>query len=338
MNEETTYYNGLIIKHFSGEATEKEMAALSIWLESSPEHQQLFTEYRKSWEFLELVSIERTVDVDKEWAQFEKRINQNSPLQVEYRAPRKKLYYRMAAIAAILIVLFVSTLLVYRYSATIETMNLVATTENNQGILPDGSQVTLAPGSYLSYPEKFKNETRLVTFRGEGFFEITKDPEQPFIIEAGNNVCIEVLGTSFYVNTNRADSLVEVILVTGQVAVYLKDRPDEKTLMEPGEKVTMASQQHQANKTVNTDKNYMAWKSGKLIFEDTPLDEVIRLMNKVYHTEAILMQADLAKCTITATFENQSADAVFHVIEETLALNIYRKGNQIQISGKGCTE
>jgi ferric-dicitrate binding protein FerR (iron transport regulator) len=140
------------------------------------------------------------------------------------------------------------------------------------------------------------------------------------------------------VNTNRPDSLVEVILVTGRVALYHKDHPEEKTLMDPGEKVIISKQQNVATKTINTDKNYMAWKSGKLVFEDTPLDEVVRLLNKVYHTEAVLMQPDLAKCTITATFENQTADAVLHVIEETLGLDITRKGNQIQISGKSCSK
>jgi transmembrane sensor len=140
------------------------------------------------------------------------------------------------------------------------------------------------------------------------------------------------------VNTLRPDSLVEVILTSGKVAVYFKDKPEEKTLMAPGDKVLISTQQAPPSKTVNTDLNYMAWKSGKLVFEETPLDEVVRLLNKVYRTEVVLMQPDLGKCTITATFENQTADAVLHVIEETLPINITRKGKQIQISGTACSE
>lgn len=346
MDPNNTYYNDLIVKYFSGEANEQEMAELNLWLEESPENLKLFTDYRKSWEVLEQLSVYRKVDVNDEWKVFEKTIKGaeadstiTSPLQVEYRASRtKKLVVRFAAIAAIFLVLCVSGVIIYRYTATTETITLVATTGNSEGLLPDGSHVTLAPGSSLAYPETFKKEARIVKFQGEGFFEVSRHPDQPFFIEAGDNVRIEVLGTSFYVNTCNPDSLVEVILTTGKLAVYRKDQPDQKTILSPSEKVIISDKQPRVEKSVNTDVNYMAWKSGKLVFEETPLKEVVRLLNKVYRTDVILEQPEIGNCLITATFENQSADAVLHVIEETLSLTITRNGKQVKISGTGCTE
>jgi len=346
MDPNNTYYNDLIVKYFSGEANEQEMAELNLWLEESPENLKLFTDYRKSWEVLEQLSVYRKLDVNDEWKVFEKTIKGaeadstiTSPLQVEYRASRtKKLVVRFAAIAAILLMLCVSGVIIYRYAATTETITLVATTGNSEGLLPDGSHVTLAPGSSLAYPEKFTKEARIVKFQGEGFFEVSRHPDQPFFIEAGDNVRIEVLGTSFYVNTCNSDSMVEVILTTGKLAVYRKDQPDQKTILAPGEKVIISDKQPRVEKSVNTDVNYMAWKSGKLVFEETPLKEVVRLLNKVYRTDVILEQPEIGNCLITATFENQSADAVLHVIEETLSLTITRNEKQVKISGTGCNE
>ncbi len=345
MEDQSTYYNDLISKHFSGEATEQEVAELVVWLEADSEHQKIFTQYQKSWELLEQIAIDRKVDVDQEWKNFEKNLrNDNaakataSHLSVAYRSARKKkLFYRLSTIAAILIILCISSYMVYQYSRNTTQLQISATNANNEGILPDGSHVTLAPGSFLTYPESFDKECRNVKFRGEGYFEISHNPEQPFIIEAGNNVRIEVLGTSFYVNTLRADSLVEIILTTGKVAVYTNDAPDKKTIMAPGDKVLISSQSNKAELTVNTDQNYMAWKSGKLVFSNTRLDEVVRQLNKVYRINTVLTRPELGDCTITATFENQSADAVLHVIEETLSLNITRHGNQVEISGNGCS-
>lgn len=342
MDHPETYYNDLMTRYFSGEASEPEMETLHQWIRESPEHRQLFDACRKSWEALEQYSIQQKIDVDKEWDRFKAKLPaEDAPLAVEFTLSRTKdrsLIYRWVAIAAVLLIMAVSGFLIYRYSATVENVSLTASTDNREGKLPDGSQVTLGPGSSLVYPEKFNREQRVVKLKGEGYFEITHNPRQPFIIEAGQKVRIEVLGTSFYVNTCNADSLVEVVLTSGQVAVYRSDDPSQRILLQPGEKALISDQGPFSGKSVNDDINYMAWKSGKLVFENAPLKEVARQLGKVYHLQVRMENPEMGNCTLTATFENQTADAVLHVIEETLALKVTRKGDQITISGSGCTE
>ena len=62
--------------------------------------------------------------------------------------------------------------------------------------LPDGTVVTLNAGSKLSYDKEYGKELREVSLTGEGFFEVTKMKEKPFIIHT-SSINIKVLGTVF---------------------------------------------------------------------------------------------------------------------------------------------
>src|SRR5690606_38970298 len=65
--------------------------------------------------------------------------------------------------------------------------------------LSDGTLVLLNAASTLTYPAEFGENTREVILDGEAYFEVTKDPEKPFIVRTAKQR-IEVLGTSFNIN------------------------------------------------------------------------------------------------------------------------------------------
>jgi transmembrane sensor len=343
MNSSPTYYNDLITRYFSGECSEKEILILVAWIEENEENRKIFEEYQETWLILEQENIENTVDLDKEWAVLQGKISgsENSKkeaqiLSVDYKQPSKtRRLYRIISIAAVLIVLGISSVLLYNLFNKPSEIHLTAGIEKTEGILPDGSKITLSPGSVLTYPSKFKKATRNVNLQGEAYFEVTHDPSQPFIVSAGD-IRVEVLGTSFYVNSSNADGQVEIILSTGKVAVYYANKPGERTIMEPGDKVLLSKTQAAVVKTENTDINYLAWKTGKLEFNNSRLDKVVRMLNKIYKADVRLADPGLGNCTITATFDNQSLDAVLNVIKETLSLKVKRTGNVIIISGNAC--
>ena len=91
-------------------------------------------------------------------------------------------------------------------------------------VLSDGSKVYLNAGSSLRYPVKFSGEgTRKVSLKGEAFFEVAKDPEHPFIVEA-QELNVRALGTSFNVSAYPEDVLTGVVLVEGAVGMYPKGK------------------------------------------------------------------------------------------------------------------
>jgi ferric-dicitrate binding protein FerR (iron transport regulator) len=129
---------------------------------------------------------------------------------------------------------------------------------------------------------------------------------------------------------------VEVVLTTGKVAVYYADKPEQKVILAPGERIEFPKANADFTKTVNTDENYMAWKTKKLVFSDQPLSNIVDQLNKVYHANISVSEPNLGDCRMTATFDHQELDAVLKVVEATLDVDIHKKGNTFVISGQGC--
>jgi transmembrane sensor len=341
MNTDPTYINDLITRYFSGESSEEDLRMLAAWLSGSDLNKKLFEEYRKSWLAVERQSIHENINVDEEWNAFKHKITgrevqPSTDAKVISINRGRRLVYRYISIAAVFILIAVSSLVLYSVLNNVKEQQLVASAQNVKGTLPDGSIITLAPGAVINYPEKYNRKVREVRLKGEAYFEVKHDPEQPFIIDAGNDIRIEVLGTSFYVNTNNEAGNVEVVLTSGRVAVYYASAPENKTILDPGEKVELSKISNTAEKKASEDNNYMAWKTGKLEFTNKKLDAVIGLLNKVYHAKVRLSDPKIGNCTITATFDNQSLESVLKVISETLALQVTHKGDIIEVSGKGC--
>ncbi len=102
--------------------------------------------------------------------------------------------------------------------------------------LSDGTVVTLNSATTLKYPDKFGDSIREIYLDGEAYFDVTRDPLHPFIIHA-NKINIRVLGTSFNVKSYQNEPLSEATLIRGSVEVTLNDRPSDRIILKPKEKL-----------------------------------------------------------------------------------------------------
>lgn len=107
--------------------------------------------------------------------------------------------------------------------------------------LPDGSTVWLNAGSKLVYDKDFDSKQREVSLTGEGYFDVVKNPDKPFIIHAGK-VDIKVLGTLFNVKSYPGEKSTEASLIHGSIEVMIKDRPQEKIILKPNEKIIVSNE------------------------------------------------------------------------------------------------
>ncbi|HTN08562.1 FecR family protein [Agriterribacter sp.] len=105
-------------------------------------------------------------------------------------------------------------------------------------ILPDGSTVLLNAGSKLTYNNNFDAAVREVALSGEAYFDVKKDVRRPFIIHA-QTMNIRVLGTAFNVKSYPGDKSSETSLIRGSIEVTMNDRPDEKIILRPSEKLVV---------------------------------------------------------------------------------------------------
>jgi len=224
---------------------------------------------------------------------------------------------------------------VYYFLNFTRSEKLVAEIQIEEVKLSEGSIVTINSRTKLTYPKRFEKNKREVELSGEAFFEVAKDPDRPFIINAGD-IRIEVLGTSFNVKAYEDQEEIEVTVSTGKVAVYSIDNPDERVILVKGEKAIFYKSNTKIEISINEDINFDSWKTKQIIFEDTPMPEVIRIINEIYKSDLKLVGSQVLDCPVTTTFDNQSLESILNVLESTLDLSIVHKGNSIEISGEGC--
>lgn len=92
--------------------------------------------------------------------------------------------------------------------------------EKKKVVLSDGSVILLEPSARLRYPEKFKNEQRLIELlEGEAFFTVAHDEKRPFTVKTSNDLYTKVLGTSFRIKSYRSSRNISIAVATGKVAV-----------------------------------------------------------------------------------------------------------------------
>ncbi|MFB9080806.1 FecR family protein [Flavobacterium procerum] len=169
--------------------------------------------------------------------------------------------------------------------------------------LSDGTIVSLNSGTTFRYPEQFGvNGNRNVYLSGEAFFEVAKDKNHPFIVNA-DQVDIKVLGTKFNISAYPENPTVNSTLIEGSIAMYETSNPSNSIILEPNQMATWMSNSKKITlKNVDT-AFYNAWTKGELAFKDTPFSTIAKIIQRTYDVEIINQNSDLARQNFTGTIK-----------------------------------
>jgi transmembrane sensor len=193
-------------------------------------------------------------------------------------------------IAASVLILLLSTLSYYLYSTgtckvnELSARNIevkVAKGERVTVTLPDGSVVRLNSESVLSYHQNFGLDDRNVNLNGEGFFDVTHNANQPFIVHT-HCLNVKVLGTRFNVYAYEKSDSIEMDLVKGCVDVTTVNPPYQSMRVSPNQKVIYSKSTGQMRLIRTTNKFETAWLTNQLVFRSVPLKEVLNLVGRKY--------------------------------------------------------
>jgi transmembrane sensor len=213
-------------------------------------------------------------------------------------------------------VLLVSSILVWQWQTGGQSKQ--ATITNRQSIpvrylLPDSSAVFLAAESTVSYPEHFTGKTREINLQGEAFFQVTPDPNKPFIIHTGD-ISTRVLGTSFKVTALEGRPL-EVAVATGKVSVSRK----EETLatLTPGHKVTWYAQEQKAVPGQVSIDGMEQWKNGDLVFDRMDMEYIADELQRRYGVTIVFADGEVKANRVSGTF---AASKTVDQVMKTLAI------------------
>lgn len=214
--------------------------------------------------------------------------------------------------------------------------------------LEDGSSVTLQPQTVLKYPLHFSKTLREVSLEGEGFFEISKNPEKPFLVY-NKNVITRVVGTSFIVKTTANKNETEVIVKTGKVIVSpnsinfsIKDlmKSEDGVVLTPNQKTVYNATRNTfatslVDQPVSIDlQGTKALVKEYYLFNDTPVGEVLSRLQKSYGIEFIVEDRALYNYTFTGDLSEQNLYSQLDFLCESIKASYSVKGTKIIISAK----
>lgn len=204
--------------------------------------------------------------------------------------------------------------------------------------LPDKSSVAMRPHAVVTYPAAFDSDKRLVTFSGEGFFDIQKDKSRPFYIQSGEMV-IKVLGTSFNVKAASDQKVFQVDVVTGtvEVSTYAQSSQSQQVILKPQQQALFELDSKKLiSKTILTQPKKEIYEPVTIVFEETPLNQVIEQLEKRFNVSISLANPGLAKCGLTANFESQTFASILEILCTSLEVTYTISDNNITINGEPC--
>lgn len=202
--------------------------------------------------------------------------------------------------------------------------------QRSRVLLPDSSVVFLGADSKLSFPEKFTGDVREVKLEGSAFFEVTKNPQKPFIIHTGT-VQTKVLGTSFKIDA-FAGRPVTVAVATGKVRVddFLAKGPKALAILTPGQAL---SYDHEIPTTSATDiAELQAWKFAKLNFHGQSLQEITSELERWYDVRISYENPAKAREKISVTLQvDMPLQKIMKVLAATGHFDFSISGKQIRV-------
>ncbi|MEL7147284.1 MAG: FecR domain-containing protein [Bacteroidota bacterium] len=243
-------------------------------------------------------------------------------------------YYRLVAAAAILV--FTAVVVLYQFywqdqdkgqASDVKLSTTVKTTKRGEKLtfrLPDGSMVKLNAASSLSYSSDYGSEKRVVELVGEAFFEVTKNPDKPFLVNT-NLMTVKALGTSFNVSSYQSADSQAVTLVSGKVAVN-KLNDGNSVILNPGEQASTAMNNSGINVAKVNTTHFINWKNDVLVLDSDDFDEIKSRLELWYGVDFTIVGKP-ARRQYNGTFQRES-------LENVLQSLAYSAAFQFEIDGK----
>ena len=295
-------FNYLFSLYTQNKATETEIVELFELFKQTPEEGQPDHSFFALWEKINTAENVREPD----WDQLYKQVTQTGTRANSGKIKRFSYTWYYAA-AAVFIGVFSAILFSVLHQPKPQETYISYTVPYKTTktlVFEDGSKAVLNAGTTIRYPKTFGSKTREVTLDGEAFFQVIHLNNKPFIVHSGK-LQTQVLGTSFNVDAYAKSASMKVTVITGKVAVK-EASTGKQYMLTPNQQAVLSTTKSSFKKVLIADaENKIAWQDGKLIFEDTPLDEVASELSLKFGVATTLSNPQLKNCRISAVFQHK---------------------------------
>lgn len=338
----------LLARYFTSECSADEKERVEKWSELDTKNKKLLDLLKSVWHKEKKPA--RKSDVNRDWMRVAERagIIQGLKYPVIKEASVKKVkqkrfsliplkgYRRTLKYAAIFILIILLPFIfkiikpssMIQQSLKLEEI-IVENGKQKKLTLNDGTRVMLDAGSVFRYLKKFDGETRKVFLKGEGYFEVSPEKENPFVVEANHGV-IKVLGTKFNVRAWQHTQKVKVAVVEGKVTLSPKKANPETTVLISKGQESVFPKNGQPSKPRKGDiNNHLGWITRDVVFNNMQLQEILYQLERWYNIRFILDENISVSDHLTVHIQDKPIEVILELITDLTGLKYKHEGHTV---------
>lgn len=306
-----------ITAFLNGELSDKEVDEIINWYNQSDESKKELDRLEIIWNLAGRLDLMEKIDKQKAKSIINFRIE---PSQSSWKLYLK--HFQKVAAILILPVMMLSAWLLFFHSekeSSTKQEFVAAYGIRSTLILPDGSKVWLNSGSKLKYGEDFNQDHRTVYLTGEAFFNVTSNKAKPFDVVT-ERFTVRAVGTEFNVFAYGGNEF-ETSLEKGSIQLFQTRQAGKDALLEmkPGQRVRF--DQGKVKISEGDVTRFSAWREGRLIFKNTPMQEAIPKLERWFNVDIELKNSELQRYRFTAIFQNETIQQALEMLSFSSPIN-----------------
>lgn len=327
----------LIVGYFTQSLEDHETHRLHDWLSGSQENKAHFLQAQNDW-FLRMQESSK-FRFDERQA-YEIFLSRTKTKQKESRVmgiKRPKVFLGRAAAAIALLLVFSASgywLGNQKKGSHIGQLSVEAPLgSRTRMLLPDGSMVWLNAGSNLSYSQDFGLNNRTVHLEGEGYFEVKKNRNLPFIVRS-KKINVKVLGTKFNFRNFRDEEEARVTLLEGKVQTTSGANSNKENFLTPDQQIVLNKKTGDTRISRIEARYASVWTKGLIFFDEERLPDIAKELERSYNVKIVIADDSLRSYRFYGNFTRteQTIQEVLEVLASTDRLKYKVEGKQITLS------
>lgn len=300
-----TSIDSYIVSFLNGTMDIEEYAVLQRWLKEKPENKDYFREYVLLWKATSIELNKDNFDAEGAFRKFET----SSRVSGQNHFYLNKTLVKIFVAASVSILCVVSSFLFFwRSGSDVKDIRQyiveVPAGARSKVTFPDGSVAWLNSESSIEYDSDFAKDSRNVRLQGEGYFEVSKNKNKPFIVKT-EKLDVEVLGTKFNLRSYSEDPVVKVTLKEGSVKLAHFMEGTAPVLLKPNDQFTF----RKSDNTMQVDSvdasEIEGWRDGSLVFNKVPLGEITKQLKRQYNIPIQIENDQLKDIVYYSDFKGQ---------------------------------
>lgn len=325
-----------IVNYLSGEWEKCDSQLLTAWLNESTDHAAQFRQLVDLWELDRITLHEKDFNPDQAWIRLESKMKPKTSFINRVTQYNHFGKYAAVIILAVIIGTIGYSLLQKGITKGLPSSRVVEYTvpygSKTHIRMPDGSGIWINAGSVIKYDQGFGNTNRNLQLSGEAYFEVAKEKDLPFVVQA-KGISVTAVGTKFNVKAYPEEVNIETILLEGTVEVQdLSHDEHKKILLKPNQKAGYSTAENNFSVSAVEDNSEVSWYLEKWIIRNMSMLKFTKLLERRYNINFEFEDERIKTYEFGGTIKNETLEQVLTAITYSAPIKYSLKNKHVKLS------